>query len=356
MSYPHDYYKFDPDHPELHNRGEERPYFEPDWHSHGMHDAQLPALSAIGRGPRGEGLYVGAQVNQDGEISFTLNSTLTGEAVWESPNLAPWEVEFTPTVWADIVAGIPAALDIKQTRGNQTHTTHAYLPPGQEGSRIFMLGGVQEKADDNTYTTTVADLTIYGRAVYQNRPVPRPNDIVIFAVQDSTGYSLGVGSIDNVGGTTRENYGGGDIPTPTNVVFTCNMYVPTFSTSIDSVYSTSTISNILSQETIFQNRFDIVSAQYSQFYKIAQLAIKFKSNVSISGNAVTSLCYLAEDKIPKMDTGMIVCSTDDVVDDVVLYRYRPGITPPSLKGEIQLATHNINPSQTHAIYCTYLLP
>lgn len=228
MSYPHDYYKFDPDHPELHNRGEGRPYFEPDWHSSGLHDAQLPALSAIGRGPRGEGLYVGAQVNQDGEISFTLNSTLTGEVVWTSPNLAPWDIEFVPTVWKDIAAGIPAALDIIQTRGDQTHTTHAYIPAGQDGSRIFILDstpGLQVAADD-TYTCTVADLTIYGRELYQNRPVPRPNDVVFFGAEDDDYVYFAVAGIDNVGGTTRETYHGEDHITPTNVVFTANLYLP----------------------------------------------------------------------------------------------------------------------------------
>lgn len=234
MSYPHDYYKFDPDRPELHNRGEGRHYLEPDWHATHM-DAQLPALSAIGRGPRGEGLYVGATVNQDGVISFTLNSTLTGEVVWESPNLAPWEIEFKPTVWKDIAAGIPAILDIVQTRGSQTHTTHAYIPAGEEGSLVFVLDESLAKRSDNTYTTTVADLTIYGKSLYQNRPTPRPNDMIMCAYETPTEHGLAIGTIENVGGTTRENYNGRDNITPTNVVFTVNNYIPIQSMPIVTV-------------------------------------------------------------------------------------------------------------------------
>lgn len=226
MSVPHDFYKYDPDHPELHNRGEGRHYLEPDWHATHM-DAQLPALSAIGRGPRGEGLFVGATVNQDGEISFTLNSTLTGEVVWESPNLAPPEIEFNTVSWRDLVPGVAAPLDITVKRGGVTKTTKAWLPAGQVGSLVYLLGGdpVQVRSD-HTYTTTVADLTIFGKKQYQNKPVPRPNDVVMFQYADGDDYGLGVGIVENVGGTTRENYGGGDIPTPTNVVYTCNIYIP----------------------------------------------------------------------------------------------------------------------------------
>lgn len=237
MSIPHDFYKYDPDHPELHNRGEGRHYLEPDWHATHM-DAQLPALSAIGRGPRGEGLFVGATVNQDGEISFTLNSTLTGEVVWESPNLAPPEIEFNTVSWRDLVPGVAAPLDITVKRGGVTKTTKAWLPAGQVGSLVYLLGGdpVQVR-NDHTYTTTVADLTIFGKKQYQNKPAPRPNDIVMFQYVDDDGRGLGVGIVENVGGTTRENYQGGDIPTPTNVVYTCNIYIPVENLTIISYAS-----------------------------------------------------------------------------------------------------------------------
>lgn len=276
MSYPHDYYHYPPEHwvpgpngnypvrPELHNRGEGRHYLEPDWHAND-HDAQLPALSTIGRGPRGEGLYVGASVNQDGVISFTLNSTLTGEVVWESPNLAPWEIEFKPTVWKDIVAGIPAILDIKQTRGSETHTTHAYIPPGEEGSLIFVLDDQIQKRSDNTYNTTVDALTIYGYEMYQNRPTPRPNDIVMCGYYVARHgavnppileHGLAIGTIENVGGTTRENYNGRDNITPTNVVFTVNNYIPIQSMPSRTVIRVYGEDFVLDEDNVFKAPID----------------------------------------------------------------------------------------------------
>ena len=350
MSTPHDYYTYNPDHPELHNRGEGRFYLEPDWHA-SRHDMQLPALSAIGRGPRGEGLYVGTVVNQDGEVSFTLNSTITGETVWESPNLAPWEIEFTPTMWADIAAGIPAALDIKQTRGNQTHTTHAYLPPGQEGSRIFVLGGIHDIADDNTYTTTVADLTIYGRVIYQNRPVPRPNDIVMFAAQDTIGNKfIGVGSVDNVGGTTRENYGGGDIPTPTNVVFTCNMYVPTY--TVTSYNYTNDISEIITQTTAEENAIRISLVEYVEINKLAQLHIRFVPKTSHSGMWQPKLGTLVEGKRPLLDH---IQGIGEDTNDHIRQVSANGANASSNQGAITLSAYNISTLSYHLTF-TYFIP
>lgn len=222
---PVDWHEFDP-----HPYGDPyliggRRYVDPDFVA-SESDDQLPSISTIGRGPRGEGLYVGSTVNQDGTVSFTLNSTLTGEVVWESPNLAPAEISFNTVDWRDLVPGVPAPLNINVKQGGITKMTTAYLPAGQVGSLIFLLGETLTKTADDTYSVTIADLIAYGRHEYHNKPIPRPNDIVMFHYQDDDEHGLAIGIVEAVGGTTRETYHGGDIPTPTNVVFTARTFIP----------------------------------------------------------------------------------------------------------------------------------
>ncbi len=84
MSNAHDYYNHHADHPELHNRGEGMLYHDPDYSANG-NDDQLPIISTIGRGPRGEGVVV-ESMDGDGVAGFRLVSTLTGETVYTSPN------------------------------------------------------------------------------------------------------------------------------------------------------------------------------------------------------------------------------------------------------------------------------
>lgn len=195
MSYPHDYYP--PDRPELHNRGESAHYVEPDYFA-SQADDQLPILSTMGRGPRGEGLYLGNVVNDDGTVSFALYSTLTGELVWQSPNLAPPEIGFQSSDWRDLVPGVHADLDIAVKRGGVTKTHTAYLPAGAVGSRIYLSNAVYAARADKTYTTTIADLVIYGSANWPSKPIPRPNDIVIFTLSEDGEHKLSFGTIEAV--------------------------------------------------------------------------------------------------------------------------------------------------------------
>lgn len=195
MSYPHDYYP--PDRPELHNRGESAHYVEPDYFASHTDD-QLPILSTMGRGPRGEGLYIGNVVNDDGTVSFALYSTLTGELVWQSPNLAPPEIGFQSSDWRDLVPGVHADLDIVVKRGGATETHTAYLPAGAVGSRIYLSNAVYAARADKTYTATIADLVIYGNANWPSKPIPRPNDIVIFTLSEDGERKLSFGTIEAV--------------------------------------------------------------------------------------------------------------------------------------------------------------
>src|SRR5574344_2821521 len=129
LNMPHDWYPDGPEFPYLHNRYGGAAYLEPDYMANHADD-QLPLLSTMGRGPQGEGLYVGNIINTDDTISFALYSTLTNELVWQSPNLAPAEISFQSADWRDLVPGVHANLDIIVKRGDVTETHEAYIPAG----------------------------------------------------------------------------------------------------------------------------------------------------------------------------------------------------------------------------------
>ena len=203
--HPHDYYAPYSDEPKLHNRGAARPYVEPDWQANAA-GHQLPVLSTVGRGPRGEGLEVGNVVNEDDTVSFALYSTLTGELVWQSPNLAPSKIEFLPTDFRDLAAGQPAPMDIKVTRGGITETTHAYLPCGEQGSLIYTLDAIVPWNRSQTYQTTVNDLIIYGNQHWNNghKPMPKVNDIIVVKLQEEDKVVLAIADIVQVGSTSED--------------------------------------------------------------------------------------------------------------------------------------------------------
>ena len=220
MSYPHDYYHRHGG-PDLHNTGESRPYLDPDFLANG-HGAQLPALSAIGRGPRGEGIYVDNVVERDGTVSFGLYSSLTGELVWQSPNLAAPEIEFVPVDFRELVPGTAAPLDIVVKRGGVTKTTTAYIPAGERGSLVYLLDGYVERTVDDTYTTTIDDLIVYGRNEYLNKPIPKPNDVVFFKYTGTSEYGFAFGTVETVGNHSRDHEG----HTGNQVVFTARTFIP----------------------------------------------------------------------------------------------------------------------------------
>lgn len=235
--YPHSYYD-EHEHPHMHNVGEGRPYLEPDWHAN-HHGAQLPSLSAIGRGPRGEGLTVQDTTDEQGNTSFAIYSDLTGEMVWQSPNFDPGTLEFQAVPFEDIVPGTPAPLSIVYTRDGVTKTTTAYIPSGDRGAYVYLLTGDVQRTDDDTYTTTIGDLRIYDhgvipdtRATYDyESAVPRVNDIVFFSyVQDDEYGTKGIafGTIENVGNSDSE-----EITDESIVVFTARVFVPCSSAKLD---------------------------------------------------------------------------------------------------------------------------
>ncbi len=219
MTYAHDYYHGD-SLPHLHNHGESGLYVEPDYWANDC-DAQLPLLSTIGKGPQGEGLYVGNVVSTDKEISFALYSTDTHELVWQSPNMAAPKISFESADWRDLVPGVHADLDITVERGDTTETTTVHIPAGQPGSLIYLYPSQMERTADDTYTVPIDDLTIYGKAEYPSKPKPRPNDIVFFKYQGENEYGLALGTIEAVEDWTA----GADTGVVTKATFTARTFI-----------------------------------------------------------------------------------------------------------------------------------
>lgn len=189
MSYPHDYYGGPPhthhdDHPGLHNRGEARPYIEPDWYA-SHHDAQLPALSTIGRGPRGEGFFVDDIVNEDGTITFSLKSTVTGEVVWQSPNLSPAEISITAPDPSSLAAGVPSTMDVTVTRDGVSRTTVVGVPCGEHGSRLIPSN---QQIDFSQSTPRTDVVEVWTTSLSRT---PRVGDVVVFAYNDSVSGDYG---------------------------------------------------------------------------------------------------------------------------------------------------------------------
>lgn len=212
--------------PEFHDRSQLGHYIEPDYFANDHHgslanlsaigksrhdevpvisrigDANMdhvPTLSAIGRGPRGEGLYVGNVVTSDDVVSFGLYSTVTGELVWQSPNMAPPSISFNVTDWRDLVPGVPTPMDIVVSSGGKTKTTTTFLPPGQPGSLVYLYPEEIQRNDDDTYAIPSESLMIYSRYAYPSKPAPRPNDIIFFRFRDDDGYGFAFGTIEDVG-------------------------------------------------------------------------------------------------------------------------------------------------------------
>lgn len=214
MSNPHDYYGYDGD-PQLHNHCESADYVDPDYWANSA-QRQVPLLSTIGRGPKGDGLFVGNVVDEPGNVSFGLYSTETGELEWQSPNLAPPTFEFVGEDWRDLTPGQPARLVIRVSQGGISKEYEAYIPGGSPGSTIYLLKEPRDYSADGTFQTTVGDLVLFGRENWPSKPTPRPGDVVMFPCAATADRGLAFGYVEYVGGPATKDA----------VVFTIRGYIP----------------------------------------------------------------------------------------------------------------------------------
>lgn len=193
-------------HPDLRSVNASRAYIEPNYTASNC-DAQLPMISSIGKGQRGNGIIV--QVNSDdaGDFRFTFLDERTGEAVLQSPNLGAPDVSVVPVVH-EPTAGETVPVIFRVTKGKDVSDYTVLVPAGSTGSLIYLYDEVIETSMDGTYKLSVDDLTIYGRSAYPSKPTPRQNDIVFFRYKQG----LAFGTIEAV-----ENG---------SVVFTCRTMIP----------------------------------------------------------------------------------------------------------------------------------
>lgn len=170
--------------PDLVSHGNSRPYIEPDFTATECDD-QLPAISTIGRGPRGRGVMVaGVEVDED-TFKFSIVEDENGETVYQTPNLSAGVIKVSAKPERP-VAGETVVMDFTVTRDGKSTVTHIPIPAGSTGSRIFMCSVDLGKpmGEGYAYQTDISTFMHYGRnnSQWKSMPTPRVNDVVIFTL------------------------------------------------------------------------------------------------------------------------------------------------------------------------------
>lgn len=184
--------------PDLVSHGNSRPYIEPDFTATECDD-QLPAISTIGRGPRGRGVMIaGVEVDED-TFKFSIVEDENGETVYQTPNLSAGIIKVSAKPERP-VAGETVVMDFTVTRDGKSTVTHIPIPAGSTGSRIFMCSVDLGKpmGEGYAYQTDISTLMHYGRnnSQWKSMPIPRVNDVVIFTLDGR----LAFGTIEAVEG------------------------------------------------------------------------------------------------------------------------------------------------------------
>lgn len=215
-------------------------YREPDMNSFSCDD-QLPLISSIGRGPRGAGITAKLLKNTDTEYVFSIVDDVTGEQVFQSPNLAPTIVSVNAPKHTPI-AGENYPITFSMRRGTDVSEYTVDIPSGAQGSLIYCLedpihlNSTSENENsgmwfklanlgDTTFRTTIDHLLIYGEHDWNGKPIPRVNDIIFcpyWAKTNGGGNSIGVsfGTIEAV----ENGY----------VVWTARTFIPSLDISISA--------------------------------------------------------------------------------------------------------------------------
>jgi hypothetical protein len=170
--------------PDLVSHGNSRPYIEPDFTATECDD-QLPAISTIGRGPRGRGVTIAGVEVDDDTFKFSIVEDENGETVYQTPNLSAGVIKVSAKPERP-VAGETVVMDFTVTRDGSSTVTHIPIPAGSAGSRIFMCSVDLGKpmGEGYAYQTDISTLMHYGRnnSQWKSMPIPRVNDVVIFTL------------------------------------------------------------------------------------------------------------------------------------------------------------------------------
>ena len=165
-----------------------RRYIDPDRLA-GECDDQLPLISKIGRGPRGHGVTPRVRTDQPGEYVVEFVDDVTGEVVLSTANLSAGEITVTVDTPENPVAGDTVMATIHVRLGDETRDYSLPIPPGATGSIFFEVDGEVAASQDGTYRVDVGRLASWGNLNRPSRPVPRVNDMVVFATP--TGFAFG---------------------------------------------------------------------------------------------------------------------------------------------------------------------
>lgn len=194
MSTPHDYYSRDHHHyhddPHLHNRHEGKPYVEPDYFAHG-HEAALPIISTIGRGPRGES--VTAERDAQGNL-FIKNEN--GETLAQFA-LGDWNISIVPNPAHHIQEGQNSYFDVIVDNGVGTKSERVVVPCGEQGSKVFLYNDGNLPAKNNqVYQILKKNLKPSERSEIKSyNPDPRVNDIIFAESRDGEENDFVIGYI-----------------------------------------------------------------------------------------------------------------------------------------------------------------
>ena len=166
----------------LHSYHNSELYEDPDYIASDA-DYQLPLLSTLGRGPRGDSVTVKEIEDEDGYRLAFINDS-TNETILETPNLAPgtFSITWPSHNWQE---GEVGWMTVTYRKGSEVIAYDVPIPPGSHGSRMYLSTYVFEEREDKTYVTNTTDLCHYGRDEYKHKPDPRPGDIVVFEYQST---------------------------------------------------------------------------------------------------------------------------------------------------------------------------
>ena len=184
--------------PDLVSHGNSKPYIEPDFTATECDD-QLPAISTIGRGPRGRGITIaGVEVDED-TFKFSIVEDENGETVYQTPNLSAGVIKVSAKPERP-VAGETVVMDFTVTRDGKSTVTHIPIPAGSTGSRIFLCSVDLGKpmGEGYAYQTDISTLMHYGRnnSQWKSMPIPRVNDVVIFTLNGRMAFGT-VEAVEN---------------------------------------------------------------------------------------------------------------------------------------------------------------
>lgn len=181
-------------------------YNDPDWIASDA-DYQLPLLSTVGRGPKGDGVKVVRVDDADGSWHLEFVNTSTNESEGRTGDMScpRLRVTWPEHAWQE---GEVGHMFLEYVQGGEVLDSYDVpLPPGAHGSRMYLSGDTFQARDDKTYTTTASDLIHYGLAQWTGKPYPRPGDIVAFVLYEGMEKKLAFGTIEAVGGMVDDGHG-----------------------------------------------------------------------------------------------------------------------------------------------------